>query len=258
MAPPSHNRYALFASSDSNNDAAPSPPEDPAKNPFLNQVADDSIPWEQVKKRNASAKAAPPPPWAPLSRRPVNTAIDRPSSSPHVQKLLDKIDSVFRRTAPQSPTEANEKCSPDPHENWCGVCSLKLPSKTALLTHIKSSANHQHYCNLCKRVFKDRNGLKNHIDNAAGHETYCNLCLSAFKNQWGLKNHFENNLSVGHEHVCMTCLLGFKNKTALHMHLIIADKHTWCASCQCRFRNQEERDEHWLNTKRKSLDTLYI
>lgn len=242
MGPPGHNRYAVFASGDDKPAPAPSDPVDLANNPFLNQIADDSIPWEEVKKRGAATAA---PPVQPVSR-PVNGTKDRPKAA-----AAQPAPSEGRKRTPSgSTTDSNDKGS-DPHENWCGVCSLKLPNKAALLTHIKQSANHQHYCNLCKRVFKDRNGLKNHVDNSSGHETYCNLCLSAFKDPWGLKNHFENNYSVGHEFVCLTCLLGFRTSGELEQHLQTAEKHTWCRVCQRRFRTQDERDEHWMKTNRK-------
>lgn len=245
MATPGNNRYALFATTDDSEAPPPSSPEDPAKNPFLNQVADDSIPWEEVKKRNAPATAARP------GDRLINITNDRTKYA-SVLKVVDKRD----RAASTSNTECSDKCPSDPFENWCGVCSLKFASKTALLTHTKSTANHQNYCNLCKRVFKDRNGLKNHVDHALGHETYCNLCLSAFKDEWGLRNHFENNHSAGHKFVCMTCLLAFRTEQELGQHLFMSNKHTWCESCQRRFRNQEERDQHWLTTNRKQPITL--
>lgn len=130
-------------------------------------------------------------------------------------------------------SDKSEKRDFDPFEHWCGVCSIRLPNKNALLTHIKQSPRpHENYCNLCKRVFKDRNGLKNHVDNSYGHETFCNLCLSAFKDSWGLKNHFENNYSIGHQFVCLTCLLGFQTKQELDRHLSIGEKHVWCHTCK--------------------------
>jgi hypothetical protein len=240
MATPGYNRYALFASADDSVVTTPSTPPDPAKNPFLNQIADDSIPWKEVKKRGTPAATVA------LASRPVNVPKDRTKPA-SIQQLLT---SGRNRAASGSTAEGNDKSS-DQYVNWCGVCCHKLPNKTALLNHIKLSPNHQNYCNLCKRVFKDRNGLKNHVDNSIGHETYCNLCLSAFKDQWGLKNHFENNYSVGHEFVCLTCLMGFRTGAELERHLQTAEKHTWCRSCKRRFRNQDERDEHWMKTNSK-------
>ena len=209
----------------------------------MNQVADDSIPWEKVKRRSAPVTAS--------VSRPLTVTKHRTKAA-SIQQLLNNGQNS---TAPTCTTEEKPH---DPHENWCGVCSLKLPNKTALQNHIKQSPNHQNYCNLCKRVFKDRNGLKNHVDNSLGHETYCNLCLSAFKDQWGLKNHFENNYSVGHEFVCLTCLTGFKTSAELDRHLQTAEKHTWCQTCQRRFRNQDERDEHWVKTLSKQPNASYI
>lgn len=236
MATPGYNRYALFASADDNATATRVTPPDPSKNPFLNQVADDSIPWEKVKKRGAPVMASVSQPLTDTKHR---------AKAASIQQLLNN------RQKSTAPVCATEEKPHDPHENWCGVCSLKLPNKTALQNHIKQSPNHQNYCNLCKRVFKDRNGLKNHVDNSLGHDTYCNLCLSAFKDQWGLKNHFENNYSVGHEFVCLTCLTGFNTSAELDRHLQTAETHTWCQTCQRRFRNQDERDEHWVKTLSK-------
>jgi hypothetical protein len=51
--------------------------------------------------------------------------------------------------------------------------------------------------------------------------------------------------------VCLTCLLGFKTRIELERHLQTAEKHTWCGSCQRRFRSQNERDEHWQKTTSK-------
>ncbi|KAF2182354.1 hypothetical protein K469DRAFT_669727 [Zopfia rhizophila CBS 207.26] len=135
-------------------------------------------------------------------------------------------------------------------ENWCGVCQSAFPTRSALISHAKSTPKHSNFCSLCKRIFKDRNGLQNHIDNAIGHEIFCNLCLSAFKDVNGLRNHFENNYVVGHEFACLVCLLGFWGREELHRHLVTAKKHVWCTKCDRRFPSQDSRDEHWVNTKK--------
>ncbi|KAF1832995.1 hypothetical protein BDW02DRAFT_501704 [Decorospora gaudefroyi] len=239
MAASSSNRYALFASTDENAPPQSAPAVDVSRNPFLNQVADDSIPWQQVKKRGASA-----------AQRPVPAAIARAGKDRNKSIANRPVAHQDRaRTISNATIESSEKPS-DPYENWCGVCSLKFPNKLALVSHIKQLPEHQYYCNLCKRVFKDRNGLKNHVDNAWDHDIYCNLCLSAFKDEGGLKNHFENNYTVGHPFACLTCLMGFMTRIELDRHLQTAEKHTWCASCQRRFRNQDERDEHWQKTNK--------
>jgi hypothetical protein len=221
MASTANNRYALFV--DHDGDALPmiSPTVDPPDNPFFNQVADDSIPWQQVKKRAAPAGQAPPR----IASGKTRDIRDQNKVTAARNGIATRV-----RTASASTVEAADKVY-DPHENWCGVCCLKLPNKVALLNHIKLTPDHKHYCNLCKRVFKDRNGLKNHLENSLGHEVYCNLCLSAFNNEWGLKNHFENNYTVGHEFVCLTCLLGFRSQVELVRHLQTAQKHTWCEVC---------------------------
>jgi hypothetical protein len=218
MAATGNNRYALFVDQDENASPMPSPAVDISRIPFLNQVADNSTPWQEVKKRRAPAA--------------------QPVSAPRAHMLAIRGQT---RNARAQHAAANRACTTsvsttdntdnayDPYENWCGVCSLKFTSKAALLNHIKQSPpDHKHYCNLCKRVFKDRNGLKNHVENSWGHDVCCNLCLSAFNNEWGLKNHFENNYSVGHDFVCLTCLLGFRTQVELERHLQSAAKHTWC------------------------------
>jgi hypothetical protein len=244
MAAPGNNRYAMFASTDSSAAPVRSSAIDPAQNPFLNQVADDSIPWQKVQKRGAPAVH----PTPPAGRLPhiVSDRTKAVLNRPLAQRERDRIVSCSTDNAPEK--------AYDPHENWCGVCSHKFANKAALLNHIKHNPGHENYCNLCKRVFVDRNGLKNHVDHAYNHEVYCNLCLSAFKDDWGLKNHFENNYSVGHEWVCLTCLLGFRTRTELEHHLQTAAKHTWCGTCQRRFRNQDERDAHWQQTHSKWLE----
>jgi hypothetical protein len=211
-----NNRYALFVEEDENASPKSSPAVDVSRNPFLNQVADDSVPWQQVGKHgNIMAQ----PPLAshgtPLATRDLTKA-----------SIAQSRVSVRVRTASASTADAEKVY--DPHENWCGVCSQKFTTKTALLSHVKQTPDHKNYCNLCKRVFKDRNGLKNHLENSLGHDVYCNLCLSAFNNEWGLKNHFENNYTVGHEFACLTCLLGFRTNVELERHLQSAAKHTWC------------------------------
>lgn len=217
MAVNGNNRYALFLEEDENASPMTSPAVDVSRNPFLNQVADDSIPWQEVKKRGA-----------PIVQPPVSKAKLLAVRDQTRLASAQNAAASRARTASASTADTTEK-KHDPYENWCGVCSQKLPNKAALLTHIKQSLpDHKHYCNLCKRVFKDRNGLKNHLENSLGHEVYCNLCLSAFNDEWGLKNHFENNYTVGHEFVCLTCLLGFRSRVELERHLQSADKHTWC------------------------------
>lgn len=54
MAAKGTNRYALFGD---NGNASPisSPTTNVGSNPFANQVADDSGPWQEVKKRGAAA-----------------------------------------------------------------------------------------------------------------------------------------------------------------------------------------------------------
>lgn len=140
MASKLHNRYALFAGDDENAAPLNSPVGDSSRSPFLNQVEDDSGPWQEVKKRGAPAVQPP---------------------TLHNKTRTDQT--VRTRTASASTMENSEKAY-DPHENWCGVCSQKFNSKSLLLNHIKQAASdHKHFCNLCKRVFKDRNGLKNHL-----------------------------------------------------------------------------------------------
>ncbi|KAF3003721.1 hypothetical protein E8E13_009267 [Curvularia kusanoi] len=221
MVGPDINRYGLLSDGEVRLPEAP-PPEDPSKNPFLNQVSENPQPWQDVKKR----VVAPPP---------------APVSAPRTLVIKDgpKVLHHQNTSVPQRP-HANPNHSAavlgdkpyDPHENWCGVCQIKFSSKTALQSHVKQSLgpDHSHYCNLCVRVFKDRNGLKNHVDNTRGHDIYCNMCLSAFKDEWGLKNHFENNYQVDHRH------------------LKVAKKHTWCMTCKRPFRSQDERDKHWAST----------
>jgi hypothetical protein len=211
-----NNRYALFVEEDENASPMSSLVVDVSHNPFLNQVADDSVPWQQVGKRDAPMTQPPRASYGtPLATRDQNKA----------GFALPKM-AVRARTTSASTADADKTY--DPHENWCGVCSQKFPTKTALLSHIKQTPDHKNYCNLCKRVFKDRNGLKNHLENSLGHDVYCNLCLSAFNNEWGLMNHFENNFTVGHEFACLTCLLGFRTNAELERHLQSAKKHTWC------------------------------
>ncbi|KAF2121604.1 hypothetical protein BDV96DRAFT_512942, partial [Lophiotrema nucula] len=125
---------------------------------------------------------------------------------------------------------------------------MKLQSKTAILAHVKQTPKHENYCNLCKRVFKDRNGLKNHVDHAIGHDVFCNICLSAFTDNNGLRNHFENNYTAGHENVCLVCLIAFRTKREIDHHLHNAPKHVCCNTCHRKFRNQDERDEHWVES----------
>ncbi|KAE8846719.1 hypothetical protein HRS9122_03626 [Pyrenophora teres f. teres] len=235
------NRYALFTSKDENAQPPIVPVADPSKNPFLNQVADDSIPWQEVKKRGLVVQ----PPPVQATYHPPRTTKER--SKTIVAGPFSKQDRI--RGISFSTNESTEKVY-DPHENWCGVCCIKFPSKSSIITHVKQTPEHQHYCNLCKRVFKDRNGLKNHVDNSYDHDVHCNLCLSAFKDEWGLKNHFENNYTVNHEFVCLICLLGFRTGAEMDRHLQTAETHTWCATCQRRFRSQDERDAHWRTTNR--------
>jgi hypothetical protein len=217
MTANANNRYALFVEEDENASPMSSPTVDVSRSPFLNQIADDSVPWQQVKKRGAPT-AQPPP----ASNGPVLAIRDQQKAA------ITQYGTTSRARATSGTTAETADKIYDPHENWCGVCSLKLPSKAALLSHVKQTPDHKHYCNLCKRVFKDRNGLKNHLENSLGHDVYCNLCLSAFNDEWGLKNHFENNYTVGHEFACLTCLLGFRTNAELERHLQSAEKHIWC------------------------------
>ncbi|KAJ8118521.1 hypothetical protein OPT61_g516 [Boeremia exigua] len=236
MAPQDLNRYSLFREGDVELPKL-APPEDPSKNPFLNQVADDPEPWQDVKKRGAPPLPAP----APSTR----TLVIKDAHKP-LQHRTSSTQEVRTRTVSNATATSDKPY--DPHENWCGACSIKFPNKNALQSHMKQTPDHKHYCNLCVRVFKDRNGLKNHVDNTKGHETSCNLCLSAFKDEWGLKNHFENNYQVDHRFVCLTCLLGFQSQVELNKHLQTAKKHTWCMTCKRPFRSQDERDKHWRTT----------
>lgn len=224
------NRFALFAEDDES--LSPSPEAPNKFSPFANQVAEDNAnSWHEVKRGAQRTKSK------------AKTLIIRDENKVPSAHHGPKQTRTFSGST-QTSTDKPE----DPHENWCGVCHIKFPCKNALLTHIKQVPKHENYCNLCKRVFKDRNGLKNHVDYSLGHDIFCNLCLSAFKDSWGLKNHFENNYHVGHEFVCLTCLLGFRSKIELDKHLQTGEKHVWCHTCHRKFRNQDERDAHWINT----------
>lgn len=236
MAPQDVNRYSLFRDGEVNL-PKPAPPEDPSKNPFLNQVAENPLPWQDVKKRGA--------PQGPVAA-PARTLVIKDPNRPIITHQR-RSSQQARSRAVSSVTTTSDKPY-DTHENWCGACSIRFPNRTSLQNHIKQTPDHKHYCNLCVRVFKDRNGLKNHVDNTRGHETFCNLCLSAFKDEWGLKNHFENNYAVDHRFVCLTCLLGFQSQMELDRHLKTSKKHTWCITCKKPFSSQSERDRHWRTT----------
>lgn len=231
------NRYATFREGELDLPETPSP-EDPAKNPFLNQIADNPLPWQSVKKRGDFP--------APPVVAPPRTLIIKDGPKPLPRR---DASSQQRTRSDSNPTSSTDKPY-DPRENWCGVCNFKFATKIALQSHVKQAPDRDHinYCNLCVRVFKDRNGLKNHVDNTRGHGIFCNLCLSAFKDEWGLKNHFENNYHVDHRFACLTCLLGFNSQAELDRHLKVTKKHTWCMTCKRPFRSQEERDKHWLVT----------
>ncbi|KAF2866284.1 hypothetical protein BDV95DRAFT_505236 [Massariosphaeria phaeospora] len=244
MARKAVNRFALLE----DDHVSRSPPDDQtadAHNPFLNQVGDNDNPWQEVRK----TRGAPLPP--PQQQQPRTLVIRGEKQAPPLRNRTNQqglADARARQISNSTQsTDASDK-SVDPFENWCGVCYVRFPNKSSLLSHVKQVPNHENYCNLCKRVFKDRNGLRNHLDNSLGHETFCNLCLSAFKDSWGLKNHFENNYSVGHEFICLVCLLGFRTKVELRNHLHTGTKHVWCHTCHRKFRNQDERDAHWINT----------
>lgn len=247
MSSQTSNRYAVFSSEEIEtarltiNDTI-----DIDRNLVDDQIEDDSIPWQEVKKSGA-------PPVLPPRRSAATTLAIRDYNQPIPSRTT--IKKTRSHTISASTVENNDKTHGFP-ENWCGICSQKFTTKAALLTHIKLSPEHQHYCNLCKRVFKDLNGLKNHVENAWDHDIFCNLCLSAFKDAWGLKNHFQNNLHVGHEFACLICLLGFESQVELDDHLRTAEKHTWCQSCHRRFDNQDERDDHWQTTK--SMCTIHL
>jgi hypothetical protein len=246
MAPNATNRFALLTEGDENSPPIVSQGLNIARDAFLNQVADDTVPWQQVKNRGPLTAQPPPPPKVKtLVIRDQNRSLPVRISPTEMRSCA--VSNTIVATGTIGTNTGNDKCY-DPHENWCGACNQKFSNKAALQSHIKQSTNHQYYCNLCVRVFKDRNGLKNHVDNSLGHEVFCNLCLSAFKDQWGLKNHFENNYHVGHEFACLTCLLGFRSNTDLVKHLQTAQKHTWCVTCHRPFRTQDERDAHWKKT----------
>ncbi|KAH9882199.1 hypothetical protein J1614_001371 [Plenodomus biglobosus] len=246
MVGQANNRYALFREDDDKKPAIRSP-IDVSGNPFLNQVADDDTPWEEVKKRGA-----------PREDRSVQRGAKTLNIKDQNKAILNRalLPNSRDRAISLSTADSSDKFY-DPHANWCGICSQKFPGKSALLSHIKQSPRHENYCNLCKRVFKDRNGLKNHVDNSWGHDIFCNLCLSAFKDTWGLKNHLENNYNVGHEFVCPTCLLGFQSHVELGEHLQTAEKHTWCKTCSRRFHTQDERDQHWRKTHSECRNYLH-
>ncbi|CAI6332589.1 unnamed protein product [Periconia digitata] len=240
MLPKAKNRFALFTDP---HDDEPAPVQQPPEkdNPFVNQVADENVPWKEVGRGGTTKLPV---------KTPVKTITIR-NTDRKIPAISASTQSRKSSGAPSPGSEAPRK--PVGRENWCGVCSQFFGSKSSLQSHIKSlAATHGNYCNLCRRVFVDRNGLRNHVDNSAGHDVYCNLCLSAFQNRWGLQNHFENNYAVGHQFACLACLMGFTTNKALEHHLLTGEKHVWCTTCHRRFRNQDERDAHWtVTTKHK-------
>jgi hypothetical protein len=246
MAPLDVNRYSLFRDGEVDL-PMPAPPEDPSKNPFLNQVAEDPLPWQDVKRRGG--------PQAPAAA-PARTLVIKEPNRPILSHRRTSSQLAGSRAVSSAATTSDKPY--DPHENWCGACSIRFPNKIALQNHVKQTPDHKHYCNLCVRVFKDRNGLKNHVDNTRGHDTFCNLCLSAFKDEWGLKNHFENNYQVDHRFVCLTCLLGFHSQAKLDRHLKTSKKHTWCMTCKKPFASQSERDRHWKTATGECTNILNI
>lgn len=244
MAAKGNNRFALFA-----DDSDQSSPESAKKITAVSSnhpIGLDSSPfndnsWQEVKPRGLYNKKAKEPGFGDENRPPAPPR-GRAIPNHRGRKTSNEMN------PPSSPPDYDK--SFNPHENWCGVCNVRYPSKIALQNHVKQSPNHQHYCNLCKRVFKDRNGLQNHVDHALGHDVFCNLCLSAFNDKWGLRNHFENNYTVGHEFACLTCLEGFRSREQMNLHLRTAVKHVWCNICNLKFRNQDERDIHWMDTNK--------
>lgn len=238
MAINSVNRFALL---DEDDDQSSSTSDSPL--PVKNGNA-----WQVVK-----------PQAQPSKRTPIKTLVIRDVTQRTARNRL-AVNSVNHDLDHGAPTYDVRKTSAssngtqalyNPNENWCGVCQIKLPTKSILINHIKQMPKHENYCNLCKRVFKDRNGLQNHVDNSLDHDVFCNLCLSAFKDKWGLRNHFENNYAVGHEFACLACLMAFRSHHEMELHLRTARKHVRCNTCHRSFRNQDERDEHWTKTTSK-------
>lgn len=107
MTAPGHNRYAMFASTDGSATQVPSAAADPAQNPFLNQVADDSIPWQEVKKRDPSAMQPAPP------VRPPRVVKDRTKAI-----LNHPLTHRERDRAISGSTDNDCEKAYDPHENW--------------------------------------------------------------------------------------------------------------------------------------------
>jgi hypothetical protein len=240
------NRFALFRDEDVNSSEPNQSPQ--YDNTFANQAAenDTDTPWQEIKRGGTVQKAS-------KKFVPFNENLKPPQPIRYRQKQTRDISGSTASNVYEKPYEKPSDKPYDYHENYCGACNLNFGSKSSILAHIKQNPQvHENFCNLCKRVFKDRNGLQNHVDNSFGHEIFCNLCLSAFKDSWGLQNHFENNYSVGHQFICLTCLLGFKSKTELERHLHTGELHVWCNTCDRKFRNQDERDNHWLHTASKS------
>ncbi|KAF2263311.1 hypothetical protein CC78DRAFT_581592 [Lojkania enalia] len=236
------NRFALLGSDE---EGIPVPKLDNGIAPWAQQAFnDDEAGWKEVKSRSVHVNRPKTLVIRNDNQRPTRSAPRQYSVSNPIKNAGNTTPTT---TLPPSNHNRTEKAY-NTYENWCGVCQLRLPIKAALLTHMKQNRNHENYCNLCKRIFKDRNGLQNHVDNALGHNIFCNICLSAFNNIGGLRNHFENNYAVGHEFVCLVCLIAFRSRKDMDHHLHTAIKHVWCNTCHRRFRNQDERDAHWIKT----------
>jgi hypothetical protein len=106
MTVKANNRYALFVEEDENASPMSSPTVDVSRNPFLNQIADDSVPWQQVKKRGAPT-AQPPP----ASKGPVLAIRDQ-----HKAAITQYGTTSRARATSGSIAETAEKIY-DPHEN---------------------------------------------------------------------------------------------------------------------------------------------